>query len=59
MSVLDKRMRPMRNEGARLVQKEIPVYPHSKLILTDEDGSGVADSLKRMAKRRCSRVTAR
>jgi 3,4-dihydroxyphthalate decarboxylase len=46
MSVLDKIIRPMRNEGARLVQKPIPVYPHSKLILTDEDGRGVADTLK-------------
>jgi L-fuculose-phosphate aldolase len=46
MSVLEKRLRPMRNEGARLVQREIPVYPHSKLILTDADGQGVADTLK-------------
>src|SRR5919205_155481 len=45
MSVLEKRLRPMRNEGARLVQKEIPIYPHSKLILTDADGSGVAETL--------------
>jgi len=42
MSLLEKRLRPMRNEGGRLVQKPIPIYPHSKLILTDEDGSGVA-----------------
>jgi len=46
MSVLDRRIRPMRNEGARLVQRDIPVYPHSKLILTDADGSGVAQTLK-------------
>ncbi|MBV9247839.1 MAG: class II aldolase/adducin family protein [Acetobacteraceae bacterium] len=46
MSILGKTIRPMRNEGARLVQKPIPVYPHSKLILTDEDGSGVAETLK-------------
>ena len=46
MSVLDKRLRPMRNEGARLVQRAIPIYPHSKLILTDEDGSAVAETLK-------------
>jgi L-fuculose-phosphate aldolase len=46
MSVLGKRIRPMRNEGSRLVQRSIPVYPHSRLILTDEDGSGVADTLK-------------
>jgi L-fuculose-phosphate aldolase len=46
LSVLDTPIRPMRNEGARLVQKPIPVYPHSKLILTDEDGSGVAETLR-------------
>jgi len=46
MSVLGKRIRPMRNEGGRLVQKKIPTYPHSKLILTDEDGSGVAETLR-------------
>src|SRR5262249_38972853 len=46
MSTLGKRLRPMRNEGARLVQKEIPIYPHSKLILTDSDGSGVAETLR-------------
>lgn len=50
MSVLEKRIRPMRNEGARLVQKAIPTYPHSKLILTDEDGCGVADTLKEHGK---------
>jgi ribulose-5-phosphate 4-epimerase/fuculose-1-phosphate aldolase len=46
MSVLDKTIRPMRNEGSRLVQKPIPIYPHSKLILTDADGTGVAETLK-------------
>jgi L-fuculose-phosphate aldolase len=46
MSLLEKRLRPMRNEGARIVQRPIPIYPHSKLILTDEDGSGVAETLR-------------
>ncbi|HEY2595748.1 MAG TPA: class II aldolase/adducin family protein [Chloroflexota bacterium] len=50
MSVLDQRIRPLRNEGGRLVQKAIGVYPHSKLILTDEDGVGVADTLKQHGK---------
>jgi L-fuculose-phosphate aldolase len=50
MSVLGQRIRPMRNEGARLVQKPIGVYPHSKLILTDDDGVGVAESLKEHGK---------
>ncbi|HLF77985.1 MAG TPA: class II aldolase/adducin family protein, partial [Dehalococcoidia bacterium] len=42
MSVLGKRLRPLSNSGGRLVRSEIPVYPHSKLILTDKDGSEVA-----------------
>jgi L-fuculose-phosphate aldolase len=50
MSLLNKRLQPMRNEGARLVQQAIPIYPHSKLILTDEDGSGVAETLKEHGK---------
>jgi ribulose-5-phosphate 4-epimerase/fuculose-1-phosphate aldolase len=45
MSVLGKTIRPMSNSGAQLVRKPIPTYPHSKLILTDEDGSGVAKTL--------------
>jgi ribulose-5-phosphate 4-epimerase/fuculose-1-phosphate aldolase len=42
MSVLGKRLRPMSNSGGRLVRNEVPIYPHSKLILTDKDGSEVA-----------------
>jgi len=45
MSVLGKRIRPMSNSGARLVRNELPVYPHSKLILTDKDGTEVAAAL--------------
>jgi ribulose-5-phosphate 4-epimerase/fuculose-1-phosphate aldolase len=45
MSVLGKTLRPISNSGGRLVQKAIPIYPHNKLILTDEDGSGVAKTL--------------
>lgn len=45
MSVLGKTLRPMSNSGAQLVRKPVPVYPHSKLILTDKDGSGVASML--------------
>lgn len=46
MSVLNKRLRPMSNSGAQLVRKPIPIYPHSKLILTDKDGSEVAELMK-------------
>jgi hypothetical protein len=45
MSVLGKTIRPMSNSGAHLVRKPIPTYPHNKLILTDEDGTGVATTL--------------
>jgi L-ribulose-5-phosphate 4-epimerase len=45
MSILGKTLRPISNSGGRLVQKAIPIYPHNKLILTDEDGSGVAATL--------------
>jgi L-fuculose-phosphate aldolase len=42
MSVLGKQLRPLSNSGARLVRRGVPVYPHSKLILTDKDGTEVA-----------------
>ena len=45
MSVLQARLVPMCNEGSQLVRKPLPVYPHSKLILTEEDGQGVASAL--------------
>ena len=45
MSVLGKTIRPMSNSGAHFVRKPIPTYPHNKLILTDEDGTGVANTL--------------
>ena len=45
MSVLEATLKPMCNEGIHLVRKPLPVYPHSKLILTDEDGMGVADTI--------------
>ena len=46
MSVLGKRLRPMSNSGGQLVRKEVPIYPHSHLILKDEHGSAVADMMK-------------
>jgi len=45
MSVLGQTIRPMSNSGAHLVRKPIPTYPHNKLILTDADGTGVANTL--------------
>jgi ribulose-5-phosphate 4-epimerase/fuculose-1-phosphate aldolase len=45
MSVLEKALVPMCNEGIHLVRTPLPVYPHSKLILTEEDGQDVASTL--------------
>jgi len=45
MSVLGKTIKPMSNSGGQLVRTPIPTYPHSKLILTDKDGSEVAETL--------------
>ena len=45
MSVLQKTLVPMCPEGIDLVRHTLPVYPHNKLILTDEDGTEVAETL--------------
>ncbi|MDE2900771.1 MAG: class II aldolase/adducin family protein [Chloroflexota bacterium] len=45
MSVLQARLVPMCNEGRELVRRPIGVYPHNKLILTEEDGQGVVAAL--------------
>ena len=45
MSVLGRTLVPMCNEGIHLVRAPLPVYPHSKLILTEEDGQGVASTI--------------
>ena len=45
MSVLGRTLVPMCNEGIQLVRVPLPVYPHSKLILTEEDGQGVASTI--------------
>jgi len=45
MSVLQKNLVPMCPEGIDLVRHPLPVYPHNKLILTDEDGTEVAETL--------------
>jgi L-ribulose-5-phosphate 4-epimerase len=45
MGLLGVTLRPMCNEGRDLVRDELPMYPHSKLILSEEDGMGVADAM--------------
>ncbi len=42
MSVLSQTIRPMCNEGNRLVMDPLPVYPKQKIITTDEEGTEVA-----------------
>lgn len=42
MSVLGSPLVPMCQEGSLLVQRPLPVWPHSRLVSTDEDGEGVA-----------------
>lgn len=39
------RLRPMSNEGHQLVRSEIPVFPHSKLIITEDDGMQVVNAI--------------
>lgn len=41
-TTLLKRLRPMNQEGAQLVQKELPVWNHVKTVQTDEEGMEVA-----------------
>jgi len=42
MSVLQAALQPMCQEGAQLVSKPLPVYPHVKTVVTDEEGMEVA-----------------
>ena len=45
MSLLGVTLRPMCNEGRDIVQKPLPVYEDSRLILTDDDGMAVAKTI--------------
>lgn len=42
MSVLGSRLVPLCNEGSQLVRHPPPVWPHSRLVSSDEDGRAVA-----------------
>ena len=41
----DIRLKPMSNEGHQLVRNDIPVFPHSKLIITEDDGMEVVAAI--------------
>jgi L-fuculose-phosphate aldolase len=42
MSTLNLPLRPMCQEGAELVRRPLPVYPHMKTVVTEEEGLEVA-----------------
>jgi len=42
MSVLQATLVPMCQEGIQIVRKPLPVYPHVKTVITDEEGMDVA-----------------
>ena len=44
-TTLFKRLRPMNQEGAQLVQQELPMWNHVKTVQTDEEGMEVATLL--------------
>jgi ribulose-5-phosphate 4-epimerase/fuculose-1-phosphate aldolase len=45
MTIIGATLAPMCNEGLNLVRRPLPVYPHSKLITTEEEGMEVAAAL--------------
>jgi ribulose-5-phosphate 4-epimerase/fuculose-1-phosphate aldolase len=45
MSVLEHDMKPMAQEGIRLVTKPLPVYPRTKIITSEAEGQEVAGLL--------------
>jgi len=45
MSVLQNGIKPMAQEGARLVTKPLPMYPRTKIITSEEEGQEVASLL--------------
>ena len=47
-STLGKRLRPMNQEGAQLVQKELPMWNHVKTVQTEEEGAEVAALMGRL-----------
>lgn len=46
MTVLEERLRPMAQEGAQLVKNDLPVYPHTKTVWSEEEGSELVSYLK-------------
>lgn len=45
MSVIGEPLRPCCQEGAQLVRKPLPVYPHMRTVVTEEDGMDVVRTM--------------
>ena len=45
MTTLEERLRPMAQEGAALVKAELPVYPHTKTVWSEEEGAELVQYL--------------
>jgi len=45
MSVITGSLKPMRQEGAQMLRKPLPIYPHVKTIQSDAEGMEVANLL--------------
>ena len=45
MSVVGEPLRPCCQEGAQLVRRALPVYPHMRIVVTEEDGMEVVRTL--------------
>jgi L-ribulose-5-phosphate 4-epimerase len=45
MGILGATLVPMCNEGLELVRKPLPVWPHNKIILSDEEGMEVVEAM--------------
>jgi L-fuculose-phosphate aldolase len=45
LSTLKRQIKPMVQEGARLVLEDIPVYPKQKIVTTEEEGTQLANTL--------------
>jgi ribulose-5-phosphate 4-epimerase/fuculose-1-phosphate aldolase len=46
MSTVGKTLKPMCQEGMELVARPLPMYPHVKTVVTDEEGEEVARLIK-------------
>lgn len=45
MGILGATLVPMCNEGLEIVRKPLPMYPHNKIILSDEEGMDVVNAM--------------